>query len=254
MPLWGNTDTVGAVPKYLSDTDKEKVYFIDITEAGVASNQAKGLNTSGWNLYETYVDTNGVTRHKAEVLVAMGITAGDAGDVGAIVVEASEMIIGRGYTVYSTGSTDFTLYGAANSDVGVSFTATAIGTGNGTVAVTTDIITANAAVANTEYYIVSAGTSDFTTIGAADNNVGTIFTANGAATGTGTLVETADIVTGSTISDTSSVNYTILTLGTSDFTDIGAANNEVGLAFDSAVVGTGNSSVVAADDVVAADS
>ena len=42
-----------------------------------------------------------------------------------------------------------------------------------------------------EYRIEIAGTTDFTTIGAADNNVGTVFTATGAGTGTGTVVDTA---------------------------------------------------------------
>lgn len=41
-----------------------------------------------------------------------------------------------------------------------------------------------------EYQIVTRGTTDFTAIGAPDNNPGTIFTASGAGTGTGTLVRT----------------------------------------------------------------
>lgn len=82
MPLWGNTDEDASVPKYLNAADNAKAYFIDIEEAGVASNQAKGLGTSGWNLYDTYTDTNGNTRHKVEPLVAMAVTAVDAGDAG----------------------------------------------------------------------------------------------------------------------------------------------------------------------------
>ena len=41
-------------------------------------------------------------------------------------------------------------------------------------------------VSGTEYKIHTVGTTDFTAIGAADNNVGTVFTATGAGTGTGT--------------------------------------------------------------------
>jgi len=47
-------------------------------------------------------------------------------------------------------------------------------------------VTAGAFVAGTEYVITAAGTTDFTAIGAADNNVGTVFTATGVGAGTGT--------------------------------------------------------------------
>ena len=49
-----------------------KVFGVNETEAGVASNIAKGLNTPGWVRYNTYTDAQGNTRHKSEVLVAAG--------------------------------------------------------------------------------------------------------------------------------------------------------------------------------------
>ena len=82
MALWGKTDVVGSVPKYLNTTDAANCYFIDIEESEVASNKAKGLGTGGWNLYTTYTDSDGATRNRAECLVAMGVTAADAGDDG----------------------------------------------------------------------------------------------------------------------------------------------------------------------------
>lgn len=48
------------------------------------------------------------------------------------------------------------------------------------------VITAGAFIVGSKYRIVTAGTTDFTLIGAADSNVGTVFTASGAGTGTGT--------------------------------------------------------------------
>jgi len=45
-------------------------------------------------------------------------------------------------------------------------------------------------VTSTEYIITSAGDTDFTAVGAADSNVGTVFTATGAGTGTGKARET----------------------------------------------------------------
>jgi hypothetical protein len=47
-------------------------------------------------------------------------------------------------------------------------------------------VTAGAFVVSTEYIITATGTTDFTLIGAADSNPGTIFTATGAGAGTGT--------------------------------------------------------------------
>lgn len=47
-------------------------------------------------------------------------------------------------------------------------------------------VTAGSFVNSTTYTIATAGTTDFTLIGAADSNPGTVFTASGAGTGTGT--------------------------------------------------------------------
>lgn len=88
MASWGKTDASGSVPKYLETDvnntnkshDADNAVFVDLTEAGVASNRAKGIKTPGWNLYHTYVDANGNTRHKTESLVVMKVSASDAGD------------------------------------------------------------------------------------------------------------------------------------------------------------------------------
>jgi hypothetical protein len=49
--------------------------------------------------------------------------------------------------------------------------------------------TAGSFIVGREYKITTAGTTDFTLIGAADNNVGTVFTATGVGTGTGTAID-----------------------------------------------------------------
>ena len=82
MALWGKTDVAADVPSYLSTEDAAKAYFVDTTEAAVNANKEKGLGTAGWNLYSTYTDSDGVTRHRAECLVAMAVSAGAAGDDG----------------------------------------------------------------------------------------------------------------------------------------------------------------------------
>lgn len=60
--------------------DDGTIFFVDRTEAQVASNKAKGLVSPGWWLYKTYTDGNGNTRHKAECLVHIDETAANAGD------------------------------------------------------------------------------------------------------------------------------------------------------------------------------
>lgn len=82
MSLWGKTDTQSDAPKYLSDAEADDVYFVDLGEAGVESNRDKGIVTPGWNLYTTYTNALGETRHKVENLVAMKVSAVDAGDDG----------------------------------------------------------------------------------------------------------------------------------------------------------------------------
>ena len=85
MALWGKTDALASVPKWLEDdanntnksNDRDNAVFIDVTEAGVAANRAKGFKTPGWYVYHT---SNG--RHYAECLVPMKVSASDAGDAG----------------------------------------------------------------------------------------------------------------------------------------------------------------------------
>ena len=85
MALWGKTDVAADVPKWLEtaagntnkSNDEDNAVFVDLTEAGVAANRAKGLTGPGWWLYHT---AGG--RHHAECLVPMKVTAVAAGDLG----------------------------------------------------------------------------------------------------------------------------------------------------------------------------
>jgi len=90
MALWGKTDALASVPTWLEDAaantnksnDRDNAIFVDTGEAGVAGNRTKGIKTPGWNIYYTYTDQNGATRHKNEALIPMKVSAGDAGDLG----------------------------------------------------------------------------------------------------------------------------------------------------------------------------
>ncbi len=71
--------------------------------------------------------------------------------------------------------------------VGVDYTITGLNTV--TFNNTPGLVNATSIVPGTEYTILSVGTTDFVSIGAASNTVGVTFTATGTATGTGTVLE-----------------------------------------------------------------
>lgn len=68
------------------------------------------------------------------------------------------------------------------------------------------IIRAFRIVVGREYKIVDPGSTDFTLIGATDNNVGTIFTATAAGTGSGTVIRTGSLNAGFSIGQIYTVN------------------------------------------------
>ena len=82
MALWGNTDTEESKPKFLSEDEKGATYGVDCGSPRYEEevNAHKGINTPGWVKYVTYVDAQGNTRHKSEVLVAASSITGDAND------------------------------------------------------------------------------------------------------------------------------------------------------------------------------
>ena len=65
---WGTTFASGSGA---NTVNKGTVYGVDRTEIGVAGNKANGFSHTGWTYYKTYTNTQGATRRKAEVLVAM---------------------------------------------------------------------------------------------------------------------------------------------------------------------------------------
>lgn len=144
MPLWGTTDTANDAPNFVPAAQANNIYFVDTTEAAVTANRAKGLKTPGWNLYSTYVDSDGNTRHRVETLVAMGVAAGDAGDIGARdPISANSIVANTTYVIVTAGNSDFTTIGAANNDVGTVFTANNTGSGTGTVRIDEDTVVAD---------------------------------------------------------------------------------------------------------------
>jgi len=156
-------------------------------------------------------------------------------------VTAGAFVTGTVYTIVSVGTTNFTLIGASANTVGTVFTATGTGAGTGTATRVSStkqanwqgagapaITAAGSFVVGTKYAIVSAGTTTFTSFGAANNTVGTIFTA--------TNVGVQEVGAGYFVVGR---QYTISTIGNTNFTLIGATANTVGLIFTATGVGTG---------------
>jgi hypothetical protein len=98
---------------------------------------------------------------------------------------------------------------------------------------------APALVTGAPYRIVNVGNTDWTAVGASANLPGIVFTATGPGIGLGTADQleylATQIVAGSV--------YQIVTIGTTNYTAIGAASNTVGLTFTATGTGTGTGTV-----------
>lgn len=100
-----------------------------------------------------------------------------------------------------------------------------------------NIVAAGSLIPGIIYQIRSVGTTNFTEVGAKDNVVNATFAASASGTGTGTasvynaVVSVRDIVVGQ--------KYRIHTVGTTDFTSIGATANTIGLVFTATIAGNG---------------
>jgi len=69
-PKWVPTGNA-AIGHRANNLNKANVYGVDRVEANVPGNKANGFSQPGWTSYTTYTTTQGATRNKAEVLVAM---------------------------------------------------------------------------------------------------------------------------------------------------------------------------------------
>ena len=171
-------------------------------------------SVNGLKVSSGVIDTVGyLTLSQSYTIQALGTTTNAQWNTiaGTTNVTAGSFVPGRTYVIVSPGTTDFTLIGAANSTIGTSFIATGVGSGSGTALQT---------------YLVG---STFTCA-----NIGT-------ALGNGTAFRvtntTAQLVTSGAFIVTAT--YIIQSIGTTDFTLIGAASNTIGLSFVATGVGIG---------------
>ena len=161
-------------------------------------------------------------------------------------VTAGNFIVGQQYTIATAGTTTFNTIGAANNTVGTTFTATAAGSGTGTATTYTCGFTVNdgSFIVGQQYTVSSLGTgTNWSAVGAANAVVGTIFTATatGSSTpGTGTAL-TSVAYDGTSYTDGQFIiggSYVITSVGTTDFTKLGATANALGLQFTATAAGS----------------
>ena len=120
-------------------------------------------------------------------------------------ITVGSLSIGRTYTIKTVGSTDFTAIGASASTIGVTFTATGAGSGTGTVTNT-----------KTLKYDLSGSNESYSAAVALPED----------------LITTAgNFLVGKT--------YTIQSVGSTNFTAIGASSNYVDVAFTATGAGSG---------------
>ena len=67
---WGGQGAANLI-NGANTVNARNVYGIDSREANVASNKAKGISHTGWVHYQTWTNTQGTVRNRAEVLVAL---------------------------------------------------------------------------------------------------------------------------------------------------------------------------------------
>ena len=91
------------------------------------------------------------------------------------------------------------------------------------------------------YTITSVGSTDFTQIGADSNTIGVIFIATGVGAGTGTAVNTSPVQAGNFVIG---YTYTISSIGNTNFVQVGAKRNQVGVVFVATGVGSGTGTAV----------
>ena len=137
---------------------------------------------------------------------------------------AGAFVIGQQYIIQTVGTTNFTAIGASSNTVGVVFVATGVGSGTGT-AYNPNPVPANSGMPNTNFYISPGAQNQ--SLGYGSGGYG----AGGYGTGVTSTISAGSFTIGT--------QYQIVTVGTTNFILIGAANNTVGTIFTATGVGSG---------------
>lgn len=238
---------------------------ITATEAELNSLHTGSISTILPTISGYVIGANTAIANTDTLLAAIGKAQGQINSK--TVITGSELVTNL-QDVNGLNVTSGVIESAGRFTLSAVYTIQTLGTTNNaqwnTIAGTTNVA-ATALVAGRTYVIVSPGTTNFTLIGAANNTIGTSFIATGAGTGTGTALRTytvnslftcanigTSMGTGTAFRETNTTAqretattfdiggiYTIQSIGTTNFTLIGAASNTVGLVFTATGVGAG---------------
>jgi hypothetical protein len=156
----------------------------------------------------------------------------------ATVITAGSIPVGVSCVIDTVGTTSFTAIGAANNNVGTTFTPTGVGSGTGTV----------------RYVATGVTAIGYNTLSKMQRSTFAIAIGNGAGSSLMYGTQNTLIGGGSNYGAARAATvlipgliYNIVTLGTTDFTLIGAAANVVGTRFTCSAQGTGTGTAVLND-------
>ena len=124
----GGGQVLGLPNTPVGDSAAASKYYVDQIAAGLTWKAAVNLLAATDIAMTGSTGTLAIDSHPA-------LTSSDTGYrivITATPVIAGSFIVGNTYSIASIGSTDFTLIGAASNTVGLSFTATGVGSGSGT--------------------------------------------------------------------------------------------------------------------------
>jgi hypothetical protein len=144
----GSTDDTNAIQAALNDNDSiyipEGTYLVSGLEIERNNMRITGEGyfsiLKGTSSYILRLDNQNVSSSENLKIAGINFQASSTNTTTAITGKYSEVVtytagtfqVGVNYTIESVGTTDFTLIGAANNNVGTTFTATGAGTGTGT--------------------------------------------------------------------------------------------------------------------------
>jgi hypothetical protein len=173
---------------------------------------------------------------------------------GSVTKTAGTFVIGEGYNIVSIGSTDFTAIGASANTTGIYFVATGAGSGTGTANwVTNDAYSASTFAAlttpgspRTDVVFIDFFWSEVSATSGSEYLDSSLLIADLAESTANRVRQVQDIkvVEGVTLTTAGSfvygTTYVIVSVGSTDFTLVGASTNLPGVYFTATGVGSGN--------------
>ena len=231
----GVWQSLGAGPGYIGNTFTASINGIPNT-LGVVSPPIPSVNLVVGTTYQIYnpSSTDWIALGAANKNAGTTFMASSPEIVGTVAknlsITSPNLIKGTKYQILVAGGLDWTTVGSANSVVGTVFIATKaapIGS-SGTV---NPVITANNLVIGTTYTIITIGTTNFMTLGATDNNIGTLFVATGYQSIGTAFSYSQDILQIGPSYLVTGYKYEIFIPGNFDWTLVGATDSNIGTKF-----------------------